>query len=349
MKDSGERGARASRIRCFGSPWGCRNLGLHGGTLGDSSAILSGLLALAIFASPAASPATESSAPSIQVDWNGERLSVSTAGVPLVEALRAVADKTGLEILGIEQLEGSTKAHFAELPLRDGLRLLLADVNFALQGPSSERPHFLLSIASGRRGATAPATATSAEPEDPFQPAPVAGYVAEEHRHLYRWAQDGDLESLRQAALSGDVATQTLALRLLAEQDAELATELAAAASRDTDPNRRLDGLQILGDLDNPAAAAALGDALADPSSTIRRSAVEGLMGQTSDDAVRLLDGALFDPDESVRSLALELLAQRGAEGIASIDAALGHSDPGLRARARELLEQMPVADDDAR
>jgi len=308
------------------------------------------LLGMWLISGPADAQGAEPSAvPSLQVDWNGERLSVSADAVPLADALRAVAGKTGLEILGIELLRGNASASFANLSLRDGLKVLLKDVGYALRGPSAEQPGFFLSIVSGPTHQPATTPTASAESDNRCDVPSAAGYVAENHRALHCWALDGDLQSLRQAALSDDSERRTLALRLLAELDPEQATELAAAASRDPDPNHRLNGLQILGDLDNPAATAALGDALADSNATIRHAAVDGLMGQTSADVLPLLERALWDPDESVRALALELLAQRGAAAVASVDAALGHSDPELRARARELREQMPAVAGDGR
>jgi HEAT repeat protein len=54
-----------------------------------------------------------------------------------------------------------------------------------------------------------------------------------------------------------------------------------------------------------------------------------------------MLSQALKDRDPSIRVLALEALALRGAEGQEALKSVLNTEDPLVRSRAAELLEQM--------
>ena len=94
--------------------------------------------------------------------------------------------------------------------------------------------------------------------------------------------------------------------------------------------------------LDSPIAARTLGENLSDPDTGVRESAVVSLMGQSGPDSVVALSRALQDRDDSVRMMALDILAQRGEEGAASLYLASEHNAyPQVRARARELLDAM--------
>lgn len=280
------------------------------------------------------------------VEWRHERLSVSAAGVPLADVLGVIAGKTGLEIHGMELINGDVHADFADVSLHEALTTLLQGANYCLQDPAGQKDaHYVLSVLSyvarPATGSQAAKAAAGGALTQAIKVPATAGYVPEPYRELYGFATKGDSKALRQAIRTGDTAAQAIAMQLLAKLDADEAVGAAAEAAKNPDPVRRLSAIQALAELDNKRATEALGEALADPDVSIRQAAVSGLHGQTSPDALTLLAEAMRDKNESIRALALDFLAEKGADGVASIRTALENEDPRLRERAGELLKQL--------
>ena len=275
------------------------------------------------------------------VEWNQEQLSVFADGAPLVEVLAELARRTGLELRGISDLKQGAYAHFAGLPLREGVMRLLANVNCAIlentTGPAG-KTQLVVVVIGGTSGVRTvgprreETTAVKAPSVSEASPELLAG--------LQRAAKDGDSSALRKAAANGDRVAQAVALQLLSRLDPDQASALAATAARSPDLNRRLNSLQVLGDLDSPVAAQALGAALDDPNAVVRQAAVMGLIGQSGPDAAGFLVQASRDRNASIRRLALDFLAQRGPLGENALASALNGNDPQVSPQARELLEQ---------
>lgn len=295
------------------------------------------LFTLCLVSSPSAQPP-------LTVEWKEARLSVIAEKTPLTRILREVARQTGLEVRDLGGLEETISIRFSSLPLGEGLRKLLADVDYVLVEETSPergtRP--ALALIFGRR-ATLPSTSRTAERAKLGGDAAAEKEPGDRLAALYAFAEQGDGEALRAAASDPDPTLQASALDLLAHQDPGEAATLAAAASRDTNLARRLIGLQALGQLDDPLAMQTLGEALTDGDLGVREYAVRGLMGQTASYVALLLTQALQDPAPSIRVLALEALASRGAESGEALNSALNTVDPLVRSRASELLKQMRV------
>jgi hypothetical protein len=68
----------------------------------------------------------------LKVEWKDELLSVIAEEAPLAQILREIARQTGMDIQGIEHSQGDVSVRFSGLPLRDGLRRLLVDMNYAI-------------------------------------------------------------------------------------------------------------------------------------------------------------------------------------------------------------------------
>ncbi|HXR36504.1 MAG TPA: HEAT repeat domain-containing protein [Candidatus Binataceae bacterium] len=269
------------------------------------------------------------------VDWQQERLSVSAHGAPLARVLLEVARRTGLELRGASVLKRNTDVHFSGLLLRDGLKQLLASVNSAIvETPSGfqTKRHLIVVVLAGPSDQR---TVQSNPGPDAHQGLSVAETGPQLLARLHRAADARDLDALRKAAANGDRVAQAVALQLLSRLDPDQAGSLAAAASRSPDLNRRLTSLQVLGNIDSAAAVQALGAALSDSNTAARQAAVMGLIGQSSPEAVTFLTQALQDRDASVRMLALDFLAQRSPDALAS---AAGSGDLAISARARQLL-----------
>ncbi len=280
----------------------------------------------------------------ISVEWRAERLDVSANNAPLTDVMLSIAGKTGLEIHGIEYLKGSIQANVKQKPLPIALKELLQRANYLLQERSAfKNAHPVLTVLSFNASNINQETDKSAQADSnkAIKVPASAGYVPEQYRKLYVYAEKGNIRALKQVIETGENAAQEIATKLLAQKDPALASELAAETAKSTDPNRRLSAIQSLSELDNALAAKALGTALNDPDLGVRNAAVMGLHNQTSSNAISYLAQALQDENASIRILALDLLAEKGTNGVAGINEAMASNDPQLREHAQELLQQI--------
>ena len=306
--------------------------------LGFSSFVLLILIPAVLQAAPGEKP--------FSVRWQQERLSITADGAPLAGVLQEVARQTGIEVRGIETIRRDAHVRLSDLPLGQGLSRLLANVNYALlEGAigSHGEEHLVVVVLgeSSQRTVRAPASDQPLSKQVSLNPDENAIKEADK---LNQAAESGDLSALRRAAAGGDSSAQAVALQLLSRSDPKHAKALAIAAATSRDLDRRLSGLQVLGDIDGPDATAALGAALKDPALSVRQAALMGLLGQTQPNTVGLLVEATKDRDPSIRIQALEFLSQRGAEGEAALTLALSSPETEVRSRARELLDQMNAA-----
>jgi hypothetical protein len=68
----------------------------------------------------------------LQVEWKEGLLSVIAEKTPLTQILREIVRQTGMEVQGLERLQGDVSVRFSALPLGEGLRRLLVNVNYAI-------------------------------------------------------------------------------------------------------------------------------------------------------------------------------------------------------------------------
>ena len=134
-------------------------------------------------------------------------------------------------------------------------------------------------------------------------------------QQIYEAAAGGDLQELKQVASGkGSDATQAAALDLLSQLDPVSAADIALKASALPDLGERVIGLQALAHVDSPASTRALGEALNDSDTGVKRTALAGLGEQTGPEALTLISKAAADPDPTTRAVAKELLAVREAQ-----------------------------------
>jgi hypothetical protein len=80
------------------------------------------------------------------IEWRAERLDILANNAPLTEVMLSIADKTGLEIHGIEYLKGTIQANVIQQPLPTALKELLQRANYLLQeSPVLKNAHPVLS------------------------------------------------------------------------------------------------------------------------------------------------------------------------------------------------------------
>ncbi|MFO1417645.1 MAG: HEAT repeat domain-containing protein [Methylotetracoccus sp.] len=289
---------------------------------------------------------TSSAETAYQIDLHDQRVTLNARGALLVDVLRGLAERTGTTISGIELLCGTTDAEFTELSLSEALQRLLPGARYSFdQGSGASARHPRLSIQS-----FTPDSATSATP-DPVPSAEAlaaAGYVPDQYKKLYAWAERGDLTALQGVVANGDPTARSIAIRLLAAQDPERAARLAARDLRDGAPGNRIDAVQTLGEIDSERSTKALALALDDGDLSVRQTALLALNSQSSAAAIELLSKALGDRDTSIRMTALDLLAERGPGSTEGIRSALQDPDARVQDHARRLLAQLSAGADAA-
>jgi hypothetical protein len=212
----------------------------------------------------------------LEVKWEGYLLSVKAEEVPLSIIFRQISSRTGLRIWGSEQLEKPVTIHFSNLPLHEGLKKLLAYLNYTLllekSTPDGDLlPTLLLVVGSTSNGIMS-IDIISSEEETYLQ-------ILDRNTRLLRIMEllrttpDQAVEVLRDATVDNDIDIRHLAFQ-----------QLSLMASGE--------GLTVIkARLDHP-----------DPE--IRMMAIETMASKGEAFAFEVALSALHDSDELVRDMA---------------------------------------------
>lgn len=275
--------------------------------------VLVALLVCVAATGASARASTAGVATRLHLDWRHDRLSLDSAGAPLIKVLAETARRTGLRVEGAGPRNQNVDAHFADLPIREALARILSGVNFAIVEPPRSRAGagqltlFLLGNSASRLPGQRPSSTDNSNRANTDEPL----------GQLYQAAQRGDFARLKQAASAKNTdSTQAVALDLLTQRDPGAAANVALAAAASPDLAQRVTGLDTLGRIDGPAAVSALAAALNDPDIGIRQTALAALARQSSPEATRLLQQAAEDPDPSIRQFAKSLLSARSGQNL---------------------------------
>jgi hypothetical protein len=273
----------------------------------------------------------------LRIGWRGGRLTLSAERVPLATILVAVMRRTGLEVQGLENVQGEVSVELAGVTLKEGLESLLAHTDYVLQdftGPSgSARVRVLiLDRQNSPGGQELVATHT------PIQPSNIQGLKLEAMK-----ADQANLEELRKALQDSDPAVRAAALEALSQEDAQTAakmlSELPGAKQGGVDRLQALQRLVQNGQSDGAAVLSSLADALRDKDPAVRAFAIQNLAGRGGAEAMGYLRDAFHDLDPANRMLALESVVQRDG-GQQLLEDAMQDPDDSVRSTAAELLKQ---------
>jgi hypothetical protein len=308
------------------------------------------LLVLAVLA-----PTSTAAGPTLAVDWTRERLSVAAEEVPLADALREVARRTGLQVRGAEILADSVTIRFSGLPLSEALRRLLARVDHVLveEMPAHADARPLLALFVGRRpfagpGSSRPEGDEVATTED----APgerLDRFLAASDPAVRRWAVErlgdvGDqwaLSRVLAALRDQDAGVRESALGALGQYGPVAVESLTGLLERDTSPEVRAAALGVLGQVGGPVVAHWVRGMLDDPDPRIRLAAVKALGQAGGPDATEALRTAVADRDQGVRAAALGSLGFSGDDPQRSIEEGLLDGDEAIQAGAAALYETL--------
>jgi HEAT repeats len=284
-----------------------------------------------------------------KVEWQNQRLTVTCVQASLKEVLRAVSAQTGFAVRGLENTQGQISADFEQLPLLDGLNILLRSYNYVAFGDltlkSPDRPVIQVIGPIDAENASASGVPTisahdnfskdSSNSASARTTPPVA--VA-----LGRPAP-GDAESLSvpptaASKASGRDFTELVRTRQFSELETAAASgdkERLAHALSSPDPAIQARAFDLLTTLDSRAAGDALMTAIRQaPTAASRLQALQLLEGSRvpQADLVNALSTSAKDSDSEVRNFAILALGRHGGDlGLSVLSDLLRDSDPSIR------------------
>lgn len=217
---------------------------------------------------------------------NGPLLNVVAEQAPLIQIMEEIVRKTGIQIRGLDKLQGDISIRFSGLALEQGLVRLLAGVDHVFS--------------------TGHATNGSGSPMKVL---------------ILRTRKTNEA----QESVSGVAQPQKDEIRISADEQEKAESAAIETALQAPDPKVRMEAVAALGNTANRQAVEPLVSALADEHAEVRGQAADALMAigdvQAVENLARLLTG---DEDTQVRRRAAEaLLRIQDQESLDSSDTAL--------------------------
>lgn len=274
-------------------------------------------------------------APALQIDFERGLLSVAARRVSWKQVLDRITEKTGIRFRSTGPQAGSVSVSIEPLPVRQALeRLLGPGADFICRygratdsraTPSLPQEVWIL---GGERFARSEANSNDGgDSEDgPRSPASDSAFDAvegldEAGAKDMQASADGtaapkEIDGLVKLAEADDPAMRIQALSALGDwggADEDTVRSTLEAALADRYPSVRKQALQALADHGGGEAMEHLRQGLRDPDPAVRIVAVERV--EPTDEGIALLQEALADADETVRSLAASRLKEAGNQG----------------------------------
>jgi hypothetical protein len=160
---------------------------------------------------------------------------------------------------------------------------------------------------------------------------------------LATFAKQGNEEALQEAILDPDQTIQAAALELLAKRDSQKAMVTLLDATKSAQPERRLQALHLLHQTDQVEEGTvrlAFVEALADDELNVKEHAIQALADRGGPDVIGYLRQAFHDPDPAVRMLVIESVSQR-EESRLLLEEALTDDDETVRSLAASGLAEL--------
>jgi hypothetical protein len=303
-------------------------------------------------------------APQLVIDWRSDRLSVSAHAAPWSVVLPELERQTGIRTVVRGALTGTLTQAFEALPLEQGLRRLFrgADTAFLYEGASAgatagQLTRIWLWPREGRgveepqprpgTGELPSAGPGGAPPSGSMLNGPLTTGAAEGNHEDHLKAltalnHQGDEGDLRQALFDPDQTVQEQALTLLVAGDRQGTIGFLRDMAKTGEPTERVQALALLherGHADEPTILPILHEALADADSSVKSYAIQALADRGGDEAVEALHTALRDPDPTVRLQVIDHVAPED-QGLALLQEAFADDDATVRSVAAARLEE---------
>lgn len=287
----------------------------------------------------------------LEVQWSGGRLSVAAYGVPLARILTAVAEKTGMEVRG---LDDCTHGHpgvcgelvsdrFSSPSLREGLHELLAQrMDYVYVEDRGLATPTLVLVFEGDPNSQRPGPDVTNQNDGNAQ----SGAVATRLAALESSAAQGNADALQQALRDPEPAVQSLALDLLADRDPGGVLKLLSGSLRSPHAQVRLTALQLLRGndrADKQLILSTLGQAIDDEDVAVKRYAIRALAELGGGEALQYLHRALQDVDPAIRITTVEHIVHYVVpeQRVALLEQAAADKDENVRSAAAASLQEL--------
>jgi len=245
------------------------------------------------------------------IKFNNGQLSAKLKNSPLEKVLKEIMEQSGARIWLNDAIDATVTMEFQNVPVREGVRRILKDKNYAFLYAPNEIKEGKLSIISASKSKEI-FTKTKEEspkkhPQKPVPPTAKKGKAKKEKPPF---------ESLVKDALENeDAGKREDAIVALGESKDKKAIEtIAKALVNDPSEDVRLSSIDALLEIGDKSVAEPLSQALKDRDPWVRESAVEALGEVGGEAAIEFIKGALNDEDGSVRELAQETLEELNAK-----------------------------------
>ena len=261
--------------------------------------------------------------PSLAVDYQAGRLSVTADHVPLSQVLQEVDKKTGVEVRGLSEANQTVAVQFSAVPVAQAIRDLLGGTNYVVFGrldsPESARAARVV-IINATAGAAidmgteikVAQTAASQVKRNTWRGELMSTNPAEQDagfREVIKMSPKEAYNALADVIANGDGIARLRALQFM-DQDSQIDSSLVMGSLRealnDQDTVLRDYAVQALGRHPGADSLDLLRQVYSDGDSTVRLNVIEAISQRT--DARAFLQQAATDPDQAVSNLATELL-----------------------------------------
>ena len=238
------------------------------------------------------------------IKFNNGQLSAKLRNAPLEKVLKEIMSQSGARIWLNDSIDTTVTIELQNVSVREGVRRILKDKNYAFLYAPNEIKEGKLSIISASKSKEEP---PKKPPQKPVQP------VAKKDKPK---KEKPSFEALVKDALENeDAGKREDAIVALGESKDKKAIEtIAKALVNDPSEDVRLSSIDALLEIGDKSVAEPLSQALKDRDPWVRESAVEALGEVGGEAAIEFIKNALNDEDGSVRELAQETLEELNAK-----------------------------------
>ena len=245
------------------------------------------------------------------IKFNNGQLTAKLKNSPLEKVLKEIMEQSGARIWLNDAIDATVTMEFQNVPIREGVRKILKDKNYAFLYAPNEIKEGKLSIISASKSkemfTKTKDVPPKKPPQKPVQPTAKKGKAKKEKPSFEALVKD--------ALENEDAGKREDAIIALGESKDKKAMEtIVKALANDPSEDVRLSAIDALLEIGDKSVAEPLSQALKDRDPWVRESAVEALGEVGGEAAIEFIKGALNDEDGSVRELAQETLEELNAK-----------------------------------
>lgn len=250
---------------------------------------------------------TPPSEETFEIKFSNGQLSAKLKNSPLEKVLKEIMDQSGARIWLNDAIDATVTMEFQNVPIREGVRRILKDKNYAFLYAPNEIKEGKLSIISASKSKET-FTKIKEEPhkKPPQKPVPPTAKKGKTKK------EPPPFETLVKDALENEDAgkREDSIIALGESKDKKAIETIAKALVNDPSEDVRLSSIDALLEIGDKSVAEPLSLALKDRDPWVRESAVEALGEVGGEAAIEFIKSALSDEDGSVRELAQETLEE---------------------------------------